>query len=319
MQAALNAAIAVVLLRKVIPNPTFSTQLGFAALSGVVAFTLFPVLFAFHLGQTQAWLNMGFALASLLWLVGRPGASGMTIGVICLMKPQLALFLLWAALRGEWRFVKGFAVVFAPLAALSAFVFGFDNNIDYLRVVSFLSRHGEAFVSNQSVNGMLNRLLGNGESILWQANDFPPYNALVYYPTLASSLAFIGLGLFYRLREPHPTFATFIMAGIAFTMASPIVWEHHYGLMPIILTALAIDVIFTPASRGKLIRAGVLGAAYILLAYPFIPLLQTMLPAGSLLYSYMFFAACAVSWLLYTIRNPFSVNVVQPAKPGIVN
>lgn len=322
LQAALNAAIAVVLLRKVMPNPPLSTQLGFAAVSGWVAFTLFPVLFAIQLGQIQAWLNMGFTLASLLWLVGRPGATGVVIGAICLIKPQLGLFLIWAGLRREWRFIKGFLVVFAPMTVLSIFAFGFDNNIGYLSVISFLSRHGEAFVSNQSVNGMLNRLLGNGESVQWQVNNFPPYNALVYYPTLVSSVVFVALGMFYRLGETRATLATFLMAGIAFTIASPIVWEHHYGLMPIILTALAIDVIFTPASRVKLVRAAVLGVAYIFLAYPLIPLLQTMLPVGSVLYSYMFFAGCAACLLLYSIRNPFSVhipNVAPSFRPGIVN
>jgi alpha-1,2-mannosyltransferase len=47
------------------------------------------------LGQIQSWLNCLFAASVLAYGLGRKGIAGFLIGLICLIKPQLSLFLIW--------------------------------------------------------------------------------------------------------------------------------------------------------------------------------------------------------------------------------
>jgi len=111
-------------------------------------------------------------------------------------------------------------------------------------VLQFLSQHGEAYYPNQSVNGLLNRLMG-----IWDprfinldipAGKFPPFTPLVYGLTLASSIALILYGLLRRaVPEERPR--DFARAALCLTMASPIAWEHHYGILLPIFALLAVE------------------------------------------------------------------------------
>ena len=80
--------------------------------------------------------------------------------------------MLWALLRREWRFA--FACVATGLVGLigSIAVFGWANHLDYLRVLSHLAERGEAYYPNQSVNGLLNRLMSIGEPELYSNLDW---------------------------------------------------------------------------------------------------------------------------------------------------
>ena len=51
-----------------------------------------------------------------------------------------------------------------PIAGLSLFRYGLHNNLAYLDVLSFLSKHGESFFANNSVNGILNGYLSPNNS-----------------------------------------------------------------------------------------------------------------------------------------------------------
>src|SRR5262249_44546416 len=73
--------------------------------------TFYPAVKAFTLGQIQVWINGLFALALLCFAAGRKTVSGALLGLICLIKPHYGVFLLWAALRREWRFAGACVVV----------------------------------------------------------------------------------------------------------------------------------------------------------------------------------------------------------------
>jgi hypothetical protein len=211
-------------------------------LVAVFALTFYPLVKAFTLGQIQVWINGLFALALLCWVIGRKGASGALIGFICLVKPHFGLFLLWAALRREWRFAIGCTVVGAVGLATSIAAFGVADHFDYLGVLSYLSQRGEGYYPNQSVNGLLNRLVGIGApelygNLVFFPDRFPPFNPLVYAGSLVSGAVILIAALLHRRHDRVIDFATMAVSA---TMAAPIAWEHHYGvLLPIFAAALA--------------------------------------------------------------------------------
>lgn len=212
-------------------------------LIGVVTFFAIllysPILMAYTLGQVQVFINLFFAVACFLWICDRKIVAGFFMGLICVIKPHFILFLVWSILRKQWRFVSGIIIVVLVFSILSWLIYGFDNNINYLKVASYMSKHGETYYPNQSMNGLLNRMLFNGNNLNWSANSFAPFNPVVYAITALSSIIFIAFSLFYGLKIfKNNMLLDFVIAGTIFTISSPIAWMHHYGVLPQLLIIL---------------------------------------------------------------------------------
>jgi alpha-1,2-mannosyltransferase len=211
-------------------------------------------------------------VALIAWTLGRRGAAGVLIGVACAIKPQLGLLLVWALLWREWRFAVGVMTGVVPLVAISVGLYGLHNHLEYLSVLSFLSRHGESFFPNNSVNGILNWYLSGEDSLRWHSNAFPPYNPIVYAGTMAASLAFLALIVAPPLlaRGRRADLSDLGAAAICTVVASPVAWEHHYGiLLPIFAVALKQTLGIADRSR-KLVALSLLTLSWALVA-DFIP------------------------------------------------
>lgn len=274
-----------------------------AAIAIALSVTFYPLVRAYTLGQVQVWLNFFFAAAVWFWIVDRRRLAGAMIACICIFKPQLGLLLIWALIRKEWNFVTGWSIVFIPAALLSLGRYGIENHFEYLQVISFISQHGEAYFPNNSVNGLLNRILFNGNNLQWQDHEFAPYNPIVHAGTLISSLIFVLLALFWRRGEHRSTAATtdFLIVSLSFTIASPVAWEHHYGIL------LPIFAVVLPATLARsefgLRSVILLATAYFLASHYFE---FTNLFANSylnVLQSYLFIGALLLLWHLYQLRH----------------
>jgi alpha-1,2-mannosyltransferase len=235
--------------------------------------TFYPVMKAYTLGQIQVWLNSLFALALLMWVMGRHSISGVLIGLICLVKPHFALFLIWALVRREWSFVVAFAATALIGLAASVATFGWANHIDYLSVLSYMAERGEAYYPNQSVNGLLNRLMSVSDpehfnNLIFNRNKFPPYNPWVYSATLISSSVILLAAIVWR-SKPEDRVFDFCRMAISLTVASPIAWEHHYGILLPIFAIMLPSVI---ADRARMI--------WLMISYV---LVSTFVPATNLL------------------------------------
>jgi len=219
-----------------------------AALRLVIAIgltmTFYPLVKAFTLGQIQLWISGLFAVALLCWMVGYRTFAGLLIGAACLIKPHYGLLVLWGAWRREWGFVAGAAAVAILGLAASLATFGWEAHLDYVQVLTVLSRHGEGFYPNQSINGLLNRLMSIGEpglydNLTFSVGRFPPFNPLIYGLTVVSSLMLLALAV-WPFPGNRDRITAFCVAALAITVASPIAWEHHYAiLLPIFAIALA--------------------------------------------------------------------------------
>jgi hypothetical protein len=207
-----------------------SSRIYIRLLIAALGILFYPLIFAVRLGQIQTLLTFLWTLAVWLWMTHRKALSGVCIALICVFKPTLAVFLLWAVFRREWRFLSFFAATAAAFQVLAIALFGWRNELDYLAVLSFLSYHGEAYLPNQTVNGLLERWTQNGNATDWSDFTYPPYNRVVYLGTLVSSalLLLFGIVVPVLLRWKDRSL-DFLLFGMISTVASPIAWDHHYG------------------------------------------------------------------------------------------
>ncbi len=223
-------------------------------LSLVGTLTYYPIVFGIYLGQVQVFLNMIVCFAMWALVVDRKTIAGVLIASAALIKPQFLLFLVWSLLRRHHGFTRGMIAVFVPAGIISLYVFGWQAHVDYASVISFIGRHGEVYWPNQSMNGLLNRLLSGMDPMVFSTADFAPYNRIVYIGTLASTAALIFIALFFiyfsrgrsaaenkSLQSKRSEVLDFSVMIVVSTIASPIAWEHHYGaLWPVIIVALMI-------------------------------------------------------------------------------
>ncbi|CAO3359578.1 UbiA family prenyltransferase [Azospirillum melinis] len=275
------------------------TQVLLGGFGFVATLCFYPVLKAFSLGQVQVWLNAAFVFACIALLRDRRVLCGALLGASTLMKPQMSLFLAWAALRGDWRMAAGWAAVVVPGVALATLFYGFAPMIDYLDVLLFIGRHGESYHVNQTVNGLVNRLLHNGNNLEWSAEAFAPYHPVVHIATQVSGLAFVGFGLLWRRRDRGAErILAFVVAGICFTVGSPVAWVHHYGIL-LPAFALAFLILLEPGLRRPAGAVTLLAVAYFLagnvLFWPVNALADTPL---NVLQSYLFFATLMLLGLI---------------------
>ena len=168
----------------------------------IATLTFFPFIWGFAKGNWQLWINALFAGALLAWAAGHRAVSGTLIGLMCLIKPHFSLLLVWAALRREWGFAAacvGIGVV-GVLASIS--IYGFSNNIDYVNALSFMSERGATYYHNQSVNGVLNRIMSLFDPVAFpndgSKNPYPPYTPLVFWGTIVTSALILGAALGWR-------------------------------------------------------------------------------------------------------------------------
>jgi len=275
-----------------------SAALGSTVAIAVLGVTYYPLIKGHLLGQIQIFLGALVALALLLQEFDRHSSSGFCIGLCCLIKPQFAILVLWAILRRQKRFLLGFGIVVLLGLCLAIIEFGLHNHFQYLKVLQFLSRTGEAYGPNQSVNGLLNRFLENGDAVAFQHFTFAPYHPVVYYSTMASSIVILALAFFLpaasNLKGRSLDLAVVICAA---TMASPIAWEHHYGAF---FPVFAIGLVAANRSR----RASFL----LLVSYAFVAneLIRTDLVFANrwigILGSHIFFGALLLFGFLLIVR-----------------
>jgi hypothetical protein len=147
-------------------------------------------------------------------------------------------------------------------------IFGIHNHITYLEVLSFISKHGEAYFTNHSVNGVVHRALGNGTSLTFDHHAFPPADPRVAGATLITSLVLLAIALLPAVLSgrQRPDIVDVSIAALCATIASPIAWEHHYGvLLPVLGIALARVCVgpSRPIAAALLAFSWVLSANYL--------------------------------------------------------
>jgi len=288
-----------------------------AALGGVGITALFyPLVKGLELGQIQPWIDALFAVALLFWLSRAEGAAGLALGFTFWLKPQFGLLLLWGILRGRWRFVLAFGATALAGAIWAIARFGWAEHVDYLRVLSVLAHHGESYFPNNSLNGLLHRLagIGNPEVPNTVPGDgyIPPYVPWIYVVTLISSTAILALGL-WRARGSGAVASAADLGAmtLAATMASPIAWTHHYGILPPLLALLLASA----WEDSRRVPAGWLLASYLLAANCFAFTLYLAATPLNFLETHLYAGAWIALVLLVRLRNETVASPDIQAEP----
>ncbi|HET9100656.1 MAG TPA: glycosyltransferase family 87 protein [Acidobacteriaceae bacterium] len=263
------------------------------ALVGALIFVFLPLINAYRLGQVQTLLNFLVIAGAFLWLRGRRISSAIFIGLTCWLKPQMSLYLLWGLLRRQWSFAISLFITLLAGLSLSLAVFGWHNTTDYLQVLSFLSRRGDALATNQSLNGLLHRVMHVGSPVTW-IYGYPPYNRSIYLATVCSSALVLALALALPiLRHRTRGVADFLVFAMATTMASPIAWEHHYGVF------FLVFLLWTPLASIRWKTFFTILTIYLLMTDMWAPLTPLMFTRWSFLISHVYFGGLAL--FLYTL------------------
>jgi hypothetical protein len=283
-------------------------------LSGVVAATLmfYPMSWSVVLGQIQTLMTLLLAAALLAYLSDKKLLAGVCIGLCCSIKPHWAVVLLWAASRRDWAFAIAGGATASILMVAAGALYGFIHYVDYVPLLSFLSEHGESVEENQSINGVINRALGQKYTDGWSGSGFPAYHPLVHAVTVSTSAVLILAALAFRWRS-KPTASDFALVVLSVTIASPIAWTHHYAvLLPIL--ALVAPAALRARVFGR--RTGAWLVIAFILASHNIPFPDGFSdPPLNLLRSYVLFSAFAVLVLLYRLAkegDPVHAHVTGP-------
>ena len=186
---------------------------GLAA--GAIGFWLGPVRESVEFGQVNVAL---MALIVVDVVVGRGKRwQGMLTGLAMAIKLTPAVFLAYFLVKREWR-----ALITAALSALLftglGFLVAWEHSITYWTgTITDPDRIGGlAYVSNQSINGVLLRLglTGGAATLTWFL--------------LSAVLGLSLLALMAQLFRRGHGFAAALTMGFYALLASPVSWSHHW-------------------------------------------------------------------------------------------
>jgi hypothetical protein len=261
-----------------------------------LAVGFYPLTRGYMLGQAQTTITLLVACALLSWQTGRPKLAGVLIGLCCCLKPQWVVMCIWALVRREWSLAVAAATTLTVVSLVACAAYGPLQYVDYLSVISFLSRRGESFCANQSMNGLMNRLLMIGSNTLWPGGAFPAFNRLVYWTTMASTVLILGAAIVWRRGRKTATIDVALVI-LSLTMASPIAWEHHYAvLLPIFALLLPICIAQRPFGRYT---SAYLATAFFLTSQRLDLTNALAATHANFLQSYLYFGAFMVLIVLY--------------------
>lgn len=223
--------------------PDQHTLIGyFLVITSILIF--YPLIFSVYLGQIQTGILFLTALAFLSFSKKQYFLTGILFGICICIKPQWTLIVLWAFIRKQWSMVLGAITVAIISSLIAIYLYGLNNFFDYLNILGFLSKNGESYYINQSINGVINRSLHNGINTEFLFNSIPPYNPIVHYVTLVFNFSIILFVLAWR-RVNTPNLVDLSIVVLGLTLASPIAWNHHYTIL------IPIFAVITPIVLSK--------------------------------------------------------------------
>ena len=261
---------------------------------------LYPLFKGYALGNASTFLTAIFTLLVLLWARGQERAGGILVATMTMVKPQFVLLIVWFALRRRWG-ALGSALLFGGLLfAISFAYFGLHNNLDYLSILASLSHKAQSHYANQSIFGTLNRMIFNGENLPYHPFVYSPYIPWVYRVTVLTSLFLAALGLFYPWGRLKGSAGDLGAMGILSVAASPMAWEHHYG---IVFAVLAWTWFTYGCWQHR--RPWLLALSSFLVCNALSPIHQFLSarPVLNILQSYLYFGALLLVFLLMRLAR----------------
>jgi len=221
------------------------TRRDFTVAGLLITFSFFPVYYSLYLGQVNALLFLCAALVLYFSRRGRPGWAGFFIALAALIKIYPAVFMLFFAVKRQFKPVVAAIVSMIVLGAVSLTVCHPSLYVSYVSQVLPRQSEGGAFYRNQGLSGLFARLLSS--------NDY--VNALTNSPALARGLGalagvFVLVAALYvvaRRGGGRLTDMEFGLCLVATLLALPKSWEHYAVLLLFAYFAILRLVAYAPA------------------------------------------------------------------------
>ncbi len=273
----------------------------------MLAGTFYPYVKAYGLGQIQVWINT-LILFALFFIVRKEySTAGILFGLAALIKPQYGLMLIWGLLEKRKALAIALLTVFMIGFLSSILVFGASSYGDYMKLTREISRRGEYYYKNQSINGLINRLVVQRNNLAFDMYHYAPYRPLVHVTTLLGTLVLLGTAVYWRWKrraETNTGIWGWLIALSAITLSSPTAWEHTYGFT----VASFVIAIYWLYERKALNRNQTLmGMTLVALFFSshsseMFDLFFAQAPLN-LLQSLLFFAQLLLLWILFRIAS----------------
>jgi alpha-1,2-mannosyltransferase len=199
-----------------------------------------PVRDTFSFGQVNLLL-LALVWADL-WLLRRGGRlAGVGTGLATAIKLTPAVFILYLLLTRRYRAAAVASVTALGATLLAGLVMPGASQVFWTDALWNTGRVGSlAYVSNQSLRGLVSRLDGTGGGLVW---------------ALTVLIVLIVWG--YRVRRA-PAPVGFALTGVVACLVSPVTWVHHLvWLVPalVLLADEGLTRVQRRAGRGLLITA----------------------------------------------------------------
>jgi alpha-1,2-mannosyltransferase len=176
--------------------------------------------------------NMDFGQINLLLMMlvvvdlnqSRRKFRGLAIGLAAAVKLTPIVYLLFFAVRRDWRSVTQGVATFSALSLIAWLILPRDSALYWFHEATDAGRAGSlGFVSNQSLNGMLHR---------------PPFLAnsldVVLWVLLCAAVVVLGVLVSSRLASDHrPLVESVLILALVELLISPISWSHHWCWMAV--------------------------------------------------------------------------------------
>lgn len=192
----------------------------------LVALSMTPVLTGLGLGQPGIVL---MTMSLFDCISPRPRwPRGLLVGIATAVKLLPGIFIVYFWLTGRRRAAVRATVTAATLSFAAALALPGDSRTFWTSRIFDNSRVGNnAYFSNQSLNGMLRRVLGAHAELLWVAS------ALV--------VAVVGMRLAMQASERGQELLGVCLAALVGVLVSPVSWVHHLVWIVPVLAVLIAD------------------------------------------------------------------------------
>jgi hypothetical protein len=224
----------------------------------------FPIWVNFLLGQYGLVL---LGLIFYLWLASRQGkqrTAGLILGVAMSLKIFLGLFLVFYAVRKQWRIIVWCVGIFAILNILGFIIFGFSA---YKQHISLLS-NSALYINaswNASLAGFFSRIFGGAENI-------PLINMPIITSGIVCSFSLLLILALIWISRPLSNEASrdrfdlgFSLVIVSMLLISPFGWIYYF---PILIIPLVICWRVCSKLPSRKIFYGVIAVAWITSSIP---------------------------------------------------
>lgn len=248
-----------------------------------------PLLSGIKWGNLSYYLIFALAGGLVLIRAQRSVAAGVLLGIAAVLKPALALFLLFFLLRRDWRGATGFVLTGVAAAALSLLLFGWPENLYWLQTSILQYSHDWLAVSgNQSIPAFLFRLHAPPAMLLDFSPQAPSAGERLLAHVITGLIFLVAAAACLRRRAPAADVAEarlqdgtrrdlqYMLTICLCLVGSPLSWTHYYAW-------LLIPAAFFLGAEGRLATsrpARILGWTAIALVTPLVLWPQPAAPSA---------------------------------------